>query len=232
MVSMPIFTPKDKTISLKELDELYAEAKVEAAKQSEGKKPTKEERHQAKKDNRFYLPVLNINKSEKWDSKPKSEREYLTDQKAYETCVGNCCGVEGLKSACCSLDTEDLEHILGPIPEDWIKETVKFLNKKTGFKYTRHDLVIDHEEGKLIGEKFFNNHRAFQSKESYPMLRIKANGIRFSCNFMNVQTGLCTIYPVRPEMCKNYYCQYVRKNFFVKDPNRQNSWIMPDKLEK
>lgn len=231
MVSMPIFTPKDKTVSIKELDKLYEAEKIEASKQASKKPQTKDEIHQAKKDNRYYLPVLNINKSQYWESKPKSEREYLTDEKAYQTCIGNCCNVSGLKSACCSLDTEDLEHILGPVPEEWIKDAIKYMNKKTGFKYTRHDFVIDFEEGKLIGQKFFNNHEVFMSKESYPMLRIKANGIRFSCNFLNVQTGLCTIYPIRPEMCRNYYCQYLKKNFFIRDPNSHSKWIMADRIK-
>lgn len=227
---MPIFTPKDKTLSIKELDSLYEQEKIEAARQKVASKMSKDEKHEAKKENRFYLPVLNINKSTYWDSKPKSERVHLTDEKAYETCLGNCCGVAGLKSACCSLDTEDLEHILGPIPEDWIKEAIRYMAKKTGLKYTRHDFVIDFEEGKRVGQKFFNNHPVFLSKDSYPMLRIKVNGIRFSCNFLNVQTGMCTIYPIRPEMCKDYYCQYIKKSFFVKDPNNKNKWLMADKL--
>jgi len=187
-------------------------------------KRTYEQKRESKKEARYYLPVLYLNDPTQWESKPLSERKHFTDEVAKNTCLGNCCGHEGLKSGCCNLDPDDLEHVLGPIEEEWIKKTIKSFKTK-GMSLGRHDLVIDLEEGKLIGSKFFNDHPVFNSPDSYPMLRIQANGVRFACKFLNVSSGMCTIYEQRPNMCRDYLCQYVRKNFLVRLSNSPNKYI-------
>lgn len=219
----PLFSSKEKTLSVEELEKLEQEA-ISFAINSKKEKYSKEEIQELKKENRFFLPVLNINKSFHWEPKPLSERKHLTDEVAKEQCLSNCCNVPGLKSGCCNLDPDDLEHILGPVNEEWIRKAVKELSKRTGLKFTRHDFVIDFDEGRRIGYKFFNNHEVFQSPNSYPMLRFKVNGPRFCCTFLNVQTGMCTIYPFRPDMCKNYYCSYIKSNFLIRDVNHPSKW--------
>lgn len=176
-----------------------------------------------KKKDRFYLPVLYINDPTQWESKPLSERKHFTDDIAKDTCLGNCCNVEGLSAGCCQLDPDDMEHVLGPVDEEWIKATIKWFKKKD-INVTRHDLVIDYEEGRLTGQRFFNDHEVFKRKDTYPILRIQASGIRFACKFLNVQTGKCTIYQQRPEMCRNYYCSYIKSNFLVKTQNHPNTY--------
>lgn len=169
---------------------------------------------------RFYLPVLHINDPTQWPSQPIENRLRFTDEVAFHTCLGNCCDVEGLKAGCCQIDTDDMEHVLGPVDEDWIKHIVRWLNTK-GIAATRSDVVIDFEEGKVIGEKFFNGERkaVFFSKESYPILRFQAHGPRFACKFLTPNTGKCSIYEQRPAMCRGYLCQYVKANFLVRiDP--------------
>ncbi len=174
-------------------------------------------------NNRFYLPVLHLNDSSSWPSKKNSERKHWTDEKAFETCVGNCCNVEGLKAACCQLDPDDLEHVLGPITEDDIKLIVQKLSKN-GSTVKRSDVAIDYEEGKILGEKFFGNHKVFQDKKSYPMLRLQVNGPRFSCKFLSSETGKCGIYSHRPKMCKSYLCQFVQSNFLIRTKNNPNTF--------
>lgn len=176
-----------------------------------------------KKRARFYLPVLRINDPTQWESKPLSERKHFTDDEAKKTCLGNCCGVEGLRAGCCQLDPDDIEHVLGPVDEDWIKKTIKWFRKK-GINVTRHDIVIDYEEGKLIGQQFFHDHEVFKSPDSYPILRIQASGIRFACKFLNVHNGMCTIYEQRPNMCRDYYCGFVKANYLVRTHNHPNSY--------
>jgi hypothetical protein len=83
------------------------ETKTEVKKQEDFDIPKK------KLLTKFHLPVLNINKEDYWPSLPLKDREHLTDKKAMDVCLGNCCGYEGLKAACCTLDPEDLEHVLG-----------------------------------------------------------------------------------------------------------------------
>lgn len=178
-----------------------------------------------KKDSRWYLPRLNINDPLMWPSLPLEQRRHFTDEIAMETCLGNCCGVPGLKAGCCRLDPDDLEHVLGKVDEEWITETVKWFRKK-GIMIGRADLVIDFEEGLKVGPKFFNDHPVFKLKTSYPFLRFKIDGLRFSCVFLNNNSGKCTIYQNRPSMCRNYLCAFVTGNFLVKskDPNHPNTW--------
>lgn len=211
--------PSGRSLSLEELNKQVENVKTD-------KKPvgiSQETLAEQKKSAKFYLPVLRLNDPTQWESKPLSERKHFTDEVAKNTCVGNCCGHEGLKAGCCQLDPEDIEHVLGPVDEDWIKKTIKWFKKK-GINVTRHDIVIDFEEGKLIGQAHFNNHAVFQQKDSYPILRIQASGIRFACKFLNVSNGMCTIYEQRPDMCRDYYCSFVKSNFLVKTKNHPNSY--------
>lgn len=175
--------------------------------------------------NRFHLPVLHINDPTQWPSQPLESRLHWTDKVAYNTCLGNCCGVEGLKAGCCHMDPYDMEHVLGPLDEEWIKKIVAWLRKR-GIMATRADVVIDYEEGKIIGENFFNGERkaVFLSEDSYPILRFQVAGPRFACKFLNIDNGKCTIYEERPDMCRGYLCQYVRSHFLVKTPTKPNTY--------
>lgn len=177
----------------------------------------------AKKRAKFYLPVLHINDSSQWESKPLSERQHFTGENAKKTCLGNCCGVEDLKAGCCQMDPDDMEHVLGPVDEPWIKKAIKWFRTK-GMNVTRHDIVIDFEEGKLIGRTFFHDHQVFKDPSSYPILRIQASGLRFACKFLNVHNGMCTIYENRPDMCRDYLCEYVKSNFLVKTKDHPNTY--------
>lgn len=220
-----------KTISLDELIELdknfdFIDPKSDSKKQKEAKL-SKEELNEAKKDNKYYLPVLNLNDATFWEEKPKSERRYFTDEVAKETCLSNCCGKPGVFSACCRLDPDDLEHVLGPVKEKWIKSFLEYATKKK-WNLKRSDVVIDYEEGKLIGEKFFNGHPIFSKPTSYPMMRIQAMGPRFACKFLRPDNGMCGIYEKRPDMCRGYLCQYVKKNFLVRTKNRPNTYQKVD----
>lgn len=178
------------------------------------------EKTQKKKD-KYYLPVLNLNKKSAWESQPAEKRQNLTDEVATKTCLENCCGHEGLRSACCTLDPEDLEHVLGPVDEESIKKILAHF-KEIKYHVTREDIVIDYDEGITIGNRLFNGHPAFMNKTSYPMLRLQVNGPRFTCKFLNVKNGKCTIYKVRPEMCSNYLCEYIKANFLVRKLNTTN----------
>lgn len=186
-----------------------------------------EELRALRKENKFYLPVLKINHMDMWPPKPRSEREHFTDSVAKETCLSKCCGVPGLKSACCRMDPEDLEHVLGPLDEAWIGKIIKWFKKK-GMTLTRHDVVIDHEEGQIIGRNLFNAHPIFEDPKSYPILRFQVDGPRFACKFLNNQTGMCNIYEARPDMCRTYLCGYVKSNFLVKTKENDNKWLMVD----
>ena len=220
---------KKKSISVDELMQLDKESVSQSSTPpSQGGEKTEKPAKTA--HDKYYLPVLNLNWNQEWQSKPVDERKHWTDEEAMKTCLGNCCGVEGLKGACCHLDPYDLEHVLGPIDsaknETWIKDTVRWFRNK-GIPFTRQDLVIDYEEGKIIGDTLFresNNNNIFQQPTAYPMLRFQVIGPRYACKFMNPQSYKCTIYEVRPNMCRTYYCQYIQTNYFVKAKPHPNRW--------
>jgi len=176
-----------------------------------------------RQDKKFYLPVLKINHVEMWPAIPKAERKHFTDEVAKHTCLSNCCGHPGLKSACCRMDPNDLEHVLGPLDEEWISQIIKWFKGKK-IHLTRHDIVIDYEEGQIIGANLFNSHPIFDDKKSYPIMRFQVDGPRYSCKFLNNQTGMCTIYEARPPMCRNYLCNYIKSNFLVKSKTNPNNW--------
>lgn len=212
-----------KTLSIDEL--------MQIEKQTAATSATNDKKYQIVSEeesihNRFYLPVLNINQPQQWEPKPLSERKHLTDEVALQTCLGNCCGVSGLKAGCCLMDTQDLEHVLGPVDEACIKKIINYFRKK-GLNYSRQDIVIDYEEGKIIGDTLFKdapNARIFQEKGAYPIMRFQALGPRYSCKFLNPQTFKCQIYEVRPKMCSSYYCNYITTNFLVKTKVHPNRW--------
>lgn len=215
---------KPKTLSLKDLEELQSTQPSVEKKKFMSHLGSLKKRQTLKRD-RFYLPVLHLNDPTQW---PVSDsRTQFTDTVAHNVCLGNCCGIEGVYSACCQMDLEDLEHVLGPVDEKWIESTIAWFAKK-GIPTTRADLVIDFEEGRLIGEKFFEGARkqVFSSKETYPILRFQINGPRFACKFLNTVNGKCQIYEQRPGMCRGYLCQYVKANFLVRtDPeNHPNTY--------
>lgn len=206
-----------KSIKIEDLEKMEAPIETsDSEKQNNiNHSPSKEQLQALKKENRFYLPVLRINDPSFWPQKKKSEKKHLTDEIATETCLTNCCGEPGVKSACCRLDPDDLEHVLGPVSEKAIKKLIKWFAAK-GIPMKREDIVIDYEEGKLIGDKLFNGAEVFQKKDSYPIMRIQVDGPRYSCKFLNNVSGHCTVYSVRPEpMCTTYYCQYIKSNFHI-----------------
>lgn len=197
------------------------------------KRPSKKELSEARKENKYYLPVLSLNDPTMWSEAPKKDRIYFTDEVAKETCLSNCCGYPGVFSACCRLDLDDLEHVLGPVKESWVKRFIKY-SKKRGWNYKRSDIVIDIEEGKLIGDRFFDGHPVFSRPGSYPIMRLQMMGPRFACKFLNPDDGLCGIYQQRPDMCKKYICQYVKNNYLVRLQDKPNTYrkIVGKKEEK
>ena len=173
--------------------------------------------------NKYHLPVLYINDATQWENNPHKQR--FTDEVAKKTCLENCCGYEGLKCACCMLDPNDLEHVLGKVDEQWIEDIRQWFKTTKKMFLSREDVVIDYEEGKLLGETWFNDHPVFRNEKSYPMLRIQVYGQRFVCKFLNVKSGVCTIYSQRPNMCKDYYCQYIKSNFLVRTRQNPNTYV-------
>lgn len=217
-------TTTRRTISL---DELEKEAESDITHSVLGKVGVSEDEDldpkKLRQDMKYYLPVLKINHVDMWPAIPKAERPHFTDEVAKQTCLSKCCGVPGLKSACCRMDPHDLEHVLGPLDEEWIGKIVKWFKKKN-INVTRHDIVIDYEEGQIIGKNIFNGHPIFEDPKSYPIMRFQIDGPRYSCKFLNNQTGMCNIYEARPDMCRDYLCNFIKSNFLVQTKLQPGKW--------
>jgi Fe-S-cluster containining protein len=225
MISLEDLVELDKQRTAEEKAEIAAVAKSPARDKFIKEKELDPNNEKDYRD-KYYLPVLNINHAPEWESKPVDQRKHFTDEVAMNTCLGNCCGVPGLKGGCCHLDPVDMEHVLGPLDEEWIKDIVKWFRKK-GMNFSRQDIVIDYEEGVVIGDTLFKdapNNAVFRDKKAYPFLRFQVLGPRYVCKFMNPTTYKCQIYEVRPKMCREYLCQYVVSNFLVKTKNKPNTW--------
>lgn len=207
-----------KTISLEELIE---QSKIADYTEPQGVK--QQSNQEILKKDIFFVPRLEINKPEYWPDNPN--KKHFLPVIAEKTCLGNCSGVEGLKSGCCKLNPDDIEHVLGPCDEKWIKQIKEDLFKKFGVRYSREDIVIDYEEGKKIGEKHFNNHAVFKNKDAYPILRMQMAGTNFACKFLNLLSGKCSIYELRPEFCRGYYCNYIKANFLVRKQGTQTQYV-------
>lgn len=213
-----------RTLSIEDLENSVTHDLKEKTTEIKAEPENPEEMKKLRQEQKFYLPVLKINHADMWPAIPKSERQHFTDDVAKSTCLSKCCGIPGLKSACCRMDPNDLEHVLGPLDETWISQTIKWFKKK-GIHVTRHDIVIDFEEGQIIGRNLFNGHPIFEDPKSYPIFRFQVDGPRFACKFLNNQTGMCNIYEVRPDMCRDYLCNFVKSNFLVRKKNQPGKWV-------
>lgn len=216
-----------RTININDLPSIQEENKPEIHISTKGILANLKNKEQKPEKNRFYLPVLSINDPSMYPSQPLENRLHLTDKVAEEVCLNNCCGVQGVSAACCKLDPENLEHVLGPLDEEYIEATLKWIKKYNIIPMRREDIVIDFEEGKIIGETLFANspqREVFQRKETYPILRFKVDGPRYSCIFLNSETNRCNIYKNRSNMCKFYYCSYIKANFLIRTPQNPNTF--------
>ena len=207
-------------------DLLIAESTTSSGSISMVEEKTAKQRGIVEPSDKYYLPIINLNLPHEWPSKPAEERSHFTEKVAMETCLGNCCGVPGLKGGCCHLDPYDLEHVLGPVDELWIRDIVKWFRHK-GLHFTREDVVVDYEEGLIIGDTLFKdapNNAVFKDKHAYPFLRFQVLGPRYVCKFMSPETYMCSIYLHRPLMCRRYLCSYVTGNFICKTWTKPQTW--------
>jgi Fe-S-cluster containining protein len=118
-----------------------------------------------------------------------------------EICQKNCYGIKDHSSACCKI--QDRNWQLGPV-----RDTETFLSnyrkKFPGVNVEFDDIFITFEEGKKLSNK-----GAWQNPNNYPALRVKDNKDK-SCIFFNDTLQHCSVYDIRPIMCKNYKCDFLK----------------------
>ena len=113
-------------------------------------------------------------------------------------------GEENHHGECCSLDNR--EWILGAIGKKEALMFVEELSKKFGREIKYEDVFVDYEEG----HKLFPEKSSWQSRLVYPALRVDMESERKFCIFYNKAMKACSVYDIRPEMCRRYTCDYLR----------------------
>ena len=113
-------------------------------------------------------------------------------------------GYPGNKGGCCTVD--DRDWIIGPHTDS--EEFVKRLSNKIGREIQYEEVFIEYSEG----SKYFPNKPTWQNPNNYPCIRLEFLHPKLPCMFYNTKLGTCSVYEIRPEICKNYQCDYLKNN--------------------
>ena len=56
----------------------------------------------------------------------------------------------------------------------------------------------------------FPERSLYQNPAHYPVLRVDIKHVRKPCIFYNSTLKCCGVYEIRPEICKNFKCSYLK----------------------
>ena len=129
-------------------------------------------------------------------------REALRLQVIGYTCSQNCMGFRGNAGGCCTLD--DRDFIPGPVRD---ADTFLIdLGRRLGREVSREEVFIDFEEGRAL----FPDRPSWQEPANYPAMRVLPDVEWIPCRFYDKTTGACTVYDIRPAMCRNFLCDHLK----------------------
>ena len=116
-------------------------------------------------------------------------------------CSHNCFGRKDYDGSCCHI--EDRDYIIGPHtdPEEFLERLSDRFNRKVKFE----EIFYSFEEG----SRLFPERSSWQNPNSYPALKIDIEKERKPCIFYNSTLRSCSIYDIRPQICRKYYCQFL-----------------------
>jgi Fe-S-cluster containining protein len=116
-------------------------------------------------------------------------------------CSHNCFGIKDHDGSCCHL--EDRDWIIGPHtdPDDFLER----LSDRFGREVKFENVFYTFEEGSAL----FPERSCWQKETSYPALKIDLEKDRKPCIFYNSTLRSCSIYDIRPQICRKYHCQYL-----------------------
>ena len=116
-------------------------------------------------------------------------------------CSYNCFGKKDHDGSCCQLENRD--YIIGPHTdtEGFLDRLSNRFNRDVKFE----EVFYTFEEG----SKMFPEKPSWQNPNSYPALKVDTEKERKPCIFYNSSLRSCSIYDIRPQTCRTYYCQYL-----------------------
>ena len=111
-------------------------------------------------------------------------------------------GVPGNAGGCCTLD--DRDFIPGPVrdADAFLADLARLLHREV----TRQEVFIDFEEGRAL----FPERSTWQESANYPALRVRPDVDWIPCRFYEPTTGACTVYDIRPAMCRDFLCDHLK----------------------
>ena len=131
-------------------------------------------------------------------------REALRSQVIAYTCSQNCMGFRGNVGGCCTLG--DRDWILGPVSDVDADALLVDLGRLLGREVSPEEVFIDFEEGRAL----FPERSEWQKPANYPAMRVRPDVARIPCRFYDASTGGCTIYDIRPSLCRKYLCGHLK----------------------
>jgi Fe-S-cluster containining protein len=129
-------------------------------------------------------------------------RETLRQQLIAYSCSQNCMGVPGNAGGCCTLD--DRDFIPGPVRD--ADAFLADLGRLHGREVSREEVFIDFEEGRAL----FPDRPTWQEPANYPALRVLPDVEWIPCRFYDKTENACTVYDIRPAMCRNFFCDHLK----------------------
>lgn len=106
---------------------------------------------------------------------------------------------------CCSSNNGNF--ILGRVQPDDVSQFLKLLSDKFGKTVTFDEVFLTYDEGKEI----FKESDCWQNPHNYPALRIQTELYKQPCVFYNTALKACSVYDIRPKMCRSYGCDYFKE---------------------
>ena len=122
-------------------------------------------------------------------------------------CSFNCFGKEGYDGSCCHL--EDRDYIMGPIDDS--EKFLERLSQKIGRKVEFKEMFYDFEEG----SKKFPDKPVFQDPTNFPAFRVDEEKKRLPCVNYNSALRSCSVYEIRPNTCRDNYCDYLSRHLVM-----------------
>jgi len=121
----------------------------------------------------------------------------------------NICFNECPYGSCCQ--TYDGNFILGPLPVEECYEFIRKLSQKFNKKVKFEDVFLEVEEGSAL----FPSSSYYQNEINYPAIRVEKEQTNEPCIFYNTTIKACSVYDIRPGMCRRYGCDFYKSK--IKD---------------
>lgn len=129
-------------------------------------------------------------------------KEDVISSTCYYTCSKVCYGIRGQSGICCTIGKRD--YIIGPITDT--ERFLRDLSAKLGYEVDFDDVFIEFEEG----SKLFPDKPTWQEPNNFPCMRVIPDEVRgHPCQFLSDDMK-CTVHLIKPEVCKNYLCDYLK----------------------